>query len=199
MPGRKTCRFHGGTTKGAKVKSGRWAKSLGRLSKGMQDALNDPTLLDMNQLVALLRALTSRVAVRLDEGDTADLRARALALFNDALQAQTDGDILLMAEKLTALGELLREGVTEDKTIRDLGESVDRLAKVTKSAWDVKLSKKTAISAQDFVGVIGRFVDIVRNVADIETARLVADQVNLELLPRDADVIDVTQDPDSDA
>ena len=150
----------------------------------MEEALRDPTLLDMNQSVALLRTLTTKVATRLDDGDTSDLRARALALFEEALQAQTDGDILMMAEKLTALGALLREGVAEDKTIRDLGDSVDRLARVTKSAWDVKLSKKTAINAKDLVAVFARFVDIVSSVAGVQTAKEVADRIDHELIGR---------------
>jgi len=183
-PGRSTCRYHGGTSPGAPVINGRWSKSLGKLAKGMDEALRDPTLLDMNQSVALLRTLTTKVATRLDDGDTSDLRARALALFEEALQAQTDGDILMMAEKLTALGALLREGVAEDKTIRDLGDSVDRLARVTKSAWDVKLSKKTAINAKDLVAVFARFVDIVSSVAGVQTAKEVADRIDHELIGR---------------
>jgi len=181
-PPMRVCRFHGARSPGGKVTTGAWSQSLGKLARGMEHALNDASLLDMRPSVALLRVLTTEIAQRLEDGDTTDLRQRALTLHNEALRAQTDGDILLMAERLNELGDLLREGVAEDRTIRDLSENVERLSRVTKAAWDVKLSKKTAINARDLVAVFARFVDIVRTVTDAQTAKRVADRIDFELL-----------------
>jgi len=193
VPGRSVCRFHGGLG-GRPIIHGRYSKSLGRLREAYEEARADPGLLDLRDTIALLDVVVRRAAERAAALDTPEFRETALELFEDALQATEPSET---DKAMEALGALLREGSQEDDALRELGSSVEKLAKRQEKAWDLRLTAANVINAKDMVALLGRFADIVLEEADADTATRIVQRVDREVLGEgpSADRLSVGGDP----
>ena len=193
VPGRSVCRFHGGLG-GRPIIHGRYSKSLGRLREAYEEARSDPGLLDLRDTIALLDVVVRRAAERAAALDTPEFRETALELFEDALQATEPSET---DKAMEALGALLREGSQEDDALRELGSSVEKLAKRQEKAWDLRLTAANVINAKDMVALLGRFADIVLEEADADTATRIVQRVDREVLGEgpSADRLSVGGDP----
>ena len=163
------------------LKHGRYSKSLGVFSKAYQDSLNDPSLLDVKEPIALLDSALKQIAARVGEGDTVELRQRAYKLlraYTWARENKPDG----AEAHLNALEKLLKIGVKEDRALNKLITEADRLARRIEGAWSVKLAKKAAINAQDLVAIFARFIDIIKTEAGLPMAERVATRIEAEVL-----------------
>lgn len=182
VPGMRVCRYHGGKVKVNNLKHGRYSKSLGLLKEAYQDSLNDPTLLDLREPIALLDASVKKMAEKMDTGDTPELRAKALKLLK-AFQYYTKEDNEKKAkETILELEVLLRAGASHDKAMSKLVTQAERLARRIEGAWHVKLSKKASVNAQDLVAIFARFIDILKVEAGLSTAERVASRIRTEVL-----------------
>ncbi len=179
--GRPVCRIHGARA-GRPPTHGRYSKVGGRLAEAYGTALQDVTLLDLQEPIALLEAIGQRYMERAAERDTPEFRKRALVLYTDALECQQKHDAEGMASALGSLGTLLQEGAGEDLTLKYLAEQTDRLAKRIEGAWSVRLARQQAINAKDLVAVFSRLIDIVRVEASPEAAAEIIRRVDFELL-----------------
>lgn len=170
--GFKRCRIHGGHPKsGAPIKHGRYSKSLGKYAQAYEDALNDDSLLDLEEPIALLDAIAQRFTERLVELDTPAFRKDALRLFKAAVAKVAEPPA-----ELARLGELLETGGKEDAALRDLADQAEKVSKAVSKAWDVRLARKNVLNAKDLHAVLGRMVDVVRDVCGVNDASKVAMQ-----------------------
>ena len=178
--GYAVCERHGAYG-GRPAVTGRYSTVLKRMRTRYEESLGSDNLLDMNEQVAALDALTKRVGERLGDLDTQDLRTRALEKFNEARAASSAGDDDASTAALTALGKLLREGVAEDVELERFGRHLERLSKRIEATWNVKLNKQTAINQRDLVTVMARFVGIMQEELSAADAARCAKRIELEL------------------
>jgi hypothetical protein len=178
---KNVCRIHGANA-GRPTTHGRYSKVGGRLAACYDAALQDASLLDLQEPIALLEAISQRYMERAAERDTPDFRRSALTLYSEAQNAQQKQDTAGMAVALNALGVLLREGADEDRTLKHLAEQTERLAKRIEGAWSVRLARQQAINAKDLVSVLSRLIDIVRVEADPATASSIIKRIDFELI-----------------
>jgi len=178
VPGRAVCRYHGGLG-GRPITHGRYSKVLGTLRGAYEESRSDPTLMELRDTLAVLDVIVQKTAERVGQFDTADFRARALDLYEDASGATDPQEV---REKLLALGALLREGTDEDGALKALSQSVERLAKRQEEAWKIRLSAANVINAGDMVALLGRFAEIVLDVADNDIATRIIGRIDSEIM-----------------
>ena len=178
VPGRTVCRYHGGNA-GRPIVHGRRSKALGRFREAYNEARDDPGLMDLRDTMALLDIVVQRALKRAEENDAPEFRAKALEIYRQLSWAADDVE---RHSILTRLGELLKSGVSEDKALKALAESAERLAKRQERAWDIKLSAAHAINARDMVAVLTKFVDIVLEEAPKDAAGRIIDRIDREIM-----------------
>ncbi len=179
--GRHTCKIHGGNS-GRPAVTGRYSRSLVKFRKLYEEALNDPTLWDLSDHLAVLDGAVRRAAERLTEHDTPDYRKRLRALMRRVKSGNTAGNAEKAAQALTEMESLVDTGATEDEAFAVMITATDRLAKRLESAWKIKLDAAQALNARDMVAVLGRFADIVQREAGAEVATRIFDGIDTEIL-----------------
>jgi len=183
VAGRRVCRYHGGNSPGGQIKHGRYAKGLGRFRHAYEEALNDPSLLDLRETIALLDITVQKAVERAADCDSPQFRAMALELYEKAMRnLGTDEG----AQSLNELGDLLERGVAEDGALDELAKAAERLGRRQEKAWSIKLDAATALNARDLVAVMARWADIVLDECDKDAATRIIHRVDAEVLGRGA-------------
>lgn len=175
------CRMHGGTNPGRPIVHGRYSKVHGRIREAIAASEADTTLLDMRKTVAVFDALTKFALERAESKDTPEFRRRALKLLLDAREATVAEDAATARDRIIELEGLLREGIAEDRSMRELSSSAFRLYRVQGGAWQVKLARKNAMSLRDAIAFMGRFVEIARRELPPELAARLERCVTVEM------------------
>ena len=179
VQGRRVCRYHGGNSPGGKIKHGRYAKGLGRFREAYQSALNDPSLLDLRETIALLDVTVQKAVERAASCDSPQFRAAALELYEKAMRNLGDEDGV---QALNELGELLTKGVAEDGALDELAKAAERLGRRQEKAWSIKLDAATAINARDLVAVMARWADVVLDECPKDVATRIIRRIDAEVL-----------------
>lgn len=200
------CALHGGYNTGRHLlKNGRYSKALSSstLSAAYCAAVNDRTLLDLTEPIALIEASLQRTATRVSESDTPEFRKSALRLFEEAAQASQDRDQELFALKLSELGRVLRQGVAEDQAVAELAVQAERLSKRLEAAWQIKLQRKQVLHITQVGALMARVLEIVKQEATGETVHQIVQRMETEimLLPRATErhEIEATDEQPSDS
>ena len=178
VPGRRVCRYHGGLG-GGTVKHGRYAKGLGRFREAYQSALNDPSLLDLRETIALLDVTVQKAVERAASCDSPQFRTAALELYEKAMRSLGSEDGV---QALNELGELLTKGVAEDGALDELAKAAERLGRRQEKAWSIKLDAATAINARDLVAVMARWADVVLDECPKDVATRIIRRIDAEVL-----------------
>lgn len=178
VPGRRVCRYHGGLG-GRPPESGRYSKGLGKLREAYDESRNDPALLDLRETLALLDIVVKKAAERAANADSPEFRSEALELYETARGAATPEE---GAAALNALGALLRRGAEEDKALKALAETAERLSRRQEKAWQIRLDAAMAINARDLVAVLSRFADIVLEEAPKDVAGRIVRRLDGEIM-----------------
>jgi hypothetical protein len=173
------CRYHGGNSPGGKIKHGRYAQGLGRFREAYQMALNDPSLLDLRETIALLDVTVQKAVERAASCDSPQFRASAFELYEKAMQGLGSEE---GAQALNELGDLLEKGVSEDGALDELAKAAERLGRRQEKAWQIKLDAATAINARDLVAVMARWADIVLDECPKDVAGRIIRRVDAEVL-----------------
>jgi len=130
---------------------------MGRFRKLYEDALADPALLDLREIIAQFDIVVSEAMRRLHEADTPDFRKRALDLWQ-----KTQSENLHESEQAKAgLGRLLRNGCAADTAFKDYTSSLSKMARHVERAWDIRLDAAQVINARDLRVILARFATIV--------------------------------------
>ena len=153
--------------------------ALGRFREAYESSLDDPSLLDLRETLALLDLVVRQAAERAGRGDTPELRSRALDLLDGVRGASDPAQAAL---RLNELHTLLTDGVEEDKSLGALSDAAEKLAKRQEKAWSIKLDAAQAINARDLVVVLGSFADVVMEEADRETAGKIIRRIDTDVL-----------------
>jgi len=172
------CRIHGGLG-GAPPTTGRYSKSLGRFREAYEEARSDPSLLDLRETLALMDVVVQKAVARASDADTPEFRRRALETYE---LARSSSDAGYAADQLSRLGDLLREGVAEDKALDGLARAAERLSRRQEKAWQIRLDAATALNARDLVAVLARFADIVLQEVPKDAAGRVIRRIDAEVL-----------------
>lgn len=183
--GKEVCYYHGGAPgSGRPVIHGRYSKALKRsaLSDAYRTALEDAALLDLREPLALMEAAVQRSTERSADMDTPEFRQRALELFEAAQAAGRDKDTNGFRENMIRLGELLRQGVDEDKALLHMTTQAERLARRVEAAWQVKLQRKQVLNVQQVGAVLARILDIVTEEVAPAVATVIIHRMEHEVL-----------------
>jgi hypothetical protein len=167
---------------GRPIIHGRYSKVLKKsgLAGHYQDAVENRDIFDLKEPIALLEACLQKASERAAERDTPDFRRRCLELYEDAQQASKAGDTQEFVSKMRDLGQLLRDGVSEDRATSEIGLQAERLAKRLEGAWRIHLDKAQVYNKQQMVSLLGQFMEFVR----IEAGASVAQRVQSRLVSR---------------
>lgn len=179
VDGMRVCRMHGAGG-GRPIIHGRYSKVLKNsgLVSHYLDAVENKSLFDLKEPIALLEACLQKASERAAERDTPDFRRRCLELYEDAQQASKAGDTQEFVSKMRDLGQLLREGVSEDRATSEIGLQAERLAKRLEGAWRIHLDKAQVYNKQQMVSLLGQFMEFVR----IEAGAIVAQRIQSRLV-----------------
>lgn len=183
--GKSVCYLHGGAPgSGRPPVHGRYSKAISShaLSGAYKSAIDDPTLLDMLEPIALLEAALQRTVQRLAERDTPDFRARCLSLLEQAQEATARKDLDEARELMGRLRSLLRQGVEEDKALSEMSVQAERLSKRVEAAWSIKLQKRQVLNVQQLGAVIARVLQIVSEESTPVVAATIVGRMEREVL-----------------
>lgn len=185
VPGRNVCRRHGGNG-GRMPVHGRYSTALGggRFAALYEQSLTDPALLNLEEPIALLDAHTKRLAERVQEGDTAEFRRRAKALWNDYTKAKAKDDPDGVAKALDDLGELLSSGADEDAAFAELTTAAERLAVRLEKAWGIRVQATQALNVRDLMTFLARVRDLAIRECGEELADRLFYSIEIEVLGR---------------
>jgi hypothetical protein len=200
------CMLHGGRNTGHhRLKHGRYSKALSSstLSAAYRAAVNDRSLLDLTEPIALLEACLQRTSERVGELDTPEFRQRALGLYEEARDASARGDADSFRQHMGELGRLLREGVQEDSALDDLANNAERLSKRLEAAWQIKLQRKQVLHITQVGALMARVLEIVKQEATGDTVHQIVQRMETEImvLPRATErhEIEATDEQPSDS
>jgi len=177
VPGRRTCHRHGGTTPGRPPVNGRHTGVFKRLREVYNASLNDPSLLDIRESLALLDVIVHRCVERAEKLDTPEFRDQARNLFNEAKRLGREGKAEEAAEAIEHLGSLLRRGCSEDSAMMSLLKSVKAQADTTIDVWNVRLKKAQVINERDLSVILMRMHDVVIDTAPPDMAAKILDRM----------------------
>lgn len=158
---------------------GRYSLALGKFRDAYESSLEDPSLMDLRETLALLDLVVRQAAERAGTGDTPELRKRALEMLR---KSRRTADPAKAAASLEALQSLLEEGVEEDKSLEALSDAAERLARRQEKAWSIKLDAAQAINARDLVVVLASFADVIMEEADRDTASRIIRRIDSDVL-----------------
>ena len=181
VEGARVCRMHGAGG-GRPVTHGRYSKALGKLAANYEASLNDRSLFDLREPVAALDGVTQRLMAMVDEHDSPEwrrnVRAKCKAV-REALSAGAPSAAQLMEE----LGELIDRGAAEGSNLEALGSNLDKLARRIEGAWGVHLQKTQVMNKAELVGLLAKFLSIVRDEAGGSIANRVQARLMVQLSP----------------
>ena len=149
VQGRRTCRLHGGTNPGRRPLTGRHSAVLHRLRETYERCLNDPSIIDMREPLAVLDMVVNKMLERVEQLDTDGFRMRALGLYEESREAIRDGNGAEGGALLEQLGALLRKGAAEDSALMKLLTSVNAQMNAIDRVWDKKLKRENVMSKDD--------------------------------------------------
>lgn len=174
------CRNHGGLG-GRPPSGGRWAKSLGRFGESYMAAKEDPELLDLSRTLAILDMVVERAARRIEERDTPQFRRRLQELYEEMTTLLREGEASKAQDVMAELGRLIRDGGSEEDAFGELSRAAERLSRRAEKAWDLKLTRKHSIAADDLARILGQFLDFIRLEGTEEIAVAVEQRMKLEM------------------
>lgn len=183
--------MHGGARgSGGQIKHGRYAKALKAtaLSAAYQQAIQDASLLDLQEPIALLEACLQRTSERVAQADTPEFRRRALDLFHEARNSQ---DPERRLECMRDLGILLRDGAQEDRAISELSIQAERLAKRIEAVWQIRMLRRQNLNMQQVGVLIARVLEIVKEECPPAIAQNVVNRMEVQVLKLSAQGHDV--------
>lgn len=150
VPGRKTCRFHGGRNAvglaAPNLKNGKYSKYLpARLLSIYEESIEDPRLLDLSNDISLVDARLADLLKRVDTGESGEawqLAREAHRALNDGLNK---GDLPLARMALSDLDGIIKRGVSDYMAWREIGTLLDRRERLVRS------QRKSEIEAGELI------------------------------------------------
>jgi hypothetical protein len=179
VAGKDLCRMHGGSVGSGgmhNLRHGRYSKSLGKLAAGYESSLNDRQLFDLREPIAALDGVTKRLMAMVDEHDSPEWRRAVRSKYKAVREALASGDPNAAA-MLEELGELIEKGAAEAGSLESLGSNLDKLARRIEGAWSIHLQKTQVMNKGELVGLLAKFVAVVRDEAGSAIASRVQQQL----------------------
>jgi len=194
--GKDLCRMHGGAvgsggTHG--LRHGRYSKSLGKLAAGYESSLNDRQLFDLREPIAALDSVTKRLMVMVDEHDSPEWRRSVRSKYKAVREALAAGDPGV-AQLLEDLGELIDKGAAEGSNLESLGSNLDKLARRIEGAWGIHLAKTQVMNKGEIVGLLAKFMAVVRDEGGNAVASRVQNRLLAQLAPNTHPQIEAHED-----
>ena len=178
VQGRAVCRYHGGLG-GRPPVNGRYSMAMGRFREAYESSLDDPSLLDLRETLAVLDVVVRQAAERAGSGDSIGLRERALEMVR-GMSGEEDPEKLGIV--LRDLEALLESGMEEDAALEALADAAERLARRQEKAVSLHLDAAQAINARELVAVLSLFADIVLEEAPRDVAAKIIRRIDTDVL-----------------
>ena len=188
IEGKDLCRMHGGAAGSGgthRLTHGRYSKSLGKLAAGYESSLNDRNLFDLREPIAALDSVTKRLMRMVDEHDSPEWRRSVKAKYKAVREALANGDPAA-AQMMDDLGTLIDQGAGEGSNLESLGSNLDKLARRIEGAWSIHLQKTQVMNKGELIGLLAKFITVVREEAGSSIAARVQDKLLAALTPAPA-------------
>jgi hypothetical protein len=144
-------------------RTGRFSEALGDMRRSYLASLNDPSLLDLREPIAVMDMAAKRLMERLQEKDGLQFRKEALALCIQSISLMRGGKAAEGLARMVDLQNLLQRGASEDIAMNNLVSAADLLAKRIEKAWEIRLAKRNAMSREDLETLMQKFVTLMRS------------------------------------
>lgn len=198
--GKNVCVTHGGAAgaggNGANIKHGRYSKVMGKLAGAYEASLNDRQLFDLREPIAALDSVTKRLMTMVDEHDSPEWRRSVRSKYKAVRDALTAGDPNA-AQLLEDLGELIDKGASEGSNLENLGSNLDKLARRIEGAWGIHLAKTQVMNKGEIVGLLAKFMAVVRDEGGNAVASRVQTRLLSQLAPNTTPQIQAHEDEES--
>lgn len=177
-PGRTVCYYHGGRTPvgvlAPPFQHGRYSKHLPtRLLERFEEAQADPDRLTYADEIALQDTRISDLLARCQSGESGAAWKAITRSWRDFKRFKTAGNTARQDEALEQLSEALDRGLSDHACWSEIGEAVDRRARlvVLESARVKEL--EATLSVTEAMGLLGVVVDTLRRHLDEATLQKV--------------------------
>jgi hypothetical protein len=169
--GRKVCSIHGGKSpsglSSATLKHGRYSTSLPtRLASRYEQALLDPTLLDLDHEIALVDVRLDMLLARLETGESGEAWADVTASVAALLTARRTKDEGAMVAALNRIIETARSKHSDQAAWDDVTRMVDQRTRLVMAKHKRDLDLDQLLSIERFMLLAGAIVAIVNNAID---------------------------------
>lgn len=181
------CRYHGGKSlKGAahpNLKTGRWSKDVPtRIAARLEEALNDPDLLSLNDEIRLNDARIGELVAALDTGETGRIW-KALRRQVALLQlANREKDLAAAGAAISEIVRLTEAGDAEQEVWRSLDRAFDTRRRLVESERKRLVEMNQVISTEQAFLLVARVLGAVKqHVTDPIAYRAIAAELNAAL------------------
>lgn len=173
--GSHVCAKHGANA-GAPIKHGRYSKRLPvRLAARYRELVNDKTLLQAQEHLALLELMLSDRLTKFGDVSSAELWSQAADAFRDVREALAEGDATKTVAALNALEAVLQNGLGVAKAEREARDLIQESVPVRRVEIQRLYAAETAVTAKEAVALMAAILDAVnRNVPDAEVRKRIA-------------------------
>lgn len=182
--GKWVCEKHGGSARsGGPITNGRTslaATKLGPLLERVRDHMEAAK--NMDETLALAQTLLEAACERYADLDTPGFRTQAAGLMEQAEQASAKGGpegAALAALKLRELKALLKRGIAEDRAVRHIEESLDRVQAYQVEFARVEIQYQRTMTEKQVVVMLERWVEVSARIVSPEAAIEIARAIGL--------------------
>ena len=181
--GNRRCRMHGGQSlAGAAApafKHGRYSKYLPeRLRAQFEEAVSDPELTSLRAELALVELRITVLLRRLNSDESGRPWARLYRTYTELVDARAKGNVPETTKLTLKLGQMLKEGNSQEQLWRELLDTIQRKADVASREWRRMAHLEQFISAERAIVLITAVVDVVKqHVTDRQTLSLISREI----------------------
>lgn len=175
------CKYHGGKSlpgiANPQFKTGRYSKHLpARLVATYEETKEDPTLLELNDEIALIHARAVDLIKRVDSGESGNLWRKLQLSYEALTHAETAEDQLLAMQELS---HLIKQGAADYAMWEDIGKQVDRKQRLVESQRKRAQELQHNMPLDQLNFILGALLNaIVKYVADRDTRAAIQAEFN---------------------
>lgn len=190
VPGKSVCAIHGGKSPGGlaspHLKTGRYSKYLPtRMMERYEEAVKDPTLLELGHEIALVDARLADLLKRVDNGEPgAAWKAlkKSYRELRTAMQKQDSGKTI---EALADLDMLINQGYGDYAAWQEIQSVIQQRRALVESERKRQIELEQVMSAEQAMFIVGRLVHILKErVTDRNVLAAIQADISRDVLAR---------------
>ncbi|HEV2130531.1 MAG TPA: HGGxSTG domain-containing protein [Longimicrobiaceae bacterium] len=183
VKGRTRCRMHGGRTPRGhalpQTRHGRYSRDLPtQLALRVQEAAQDPELLELRDEIALVDARISQLLERLDSGEAGTLWKRQRQALRRYRRAEARRERARQMQLIEEIFALIEAGAEDNEAWGEIGSMMDRRIRLVESERRRLVEMKQMVPTEKVVLFVAAVADAIRrHVKDHATRAALTDEL----------------------